>query len=80
MPGTVLGVALWMLVSYAFKLYLTFFNRYNLTYGSIASVIILLMWFYLTGIAILIGGELNSIIEKRAHQCELANVEVKTSA
>jgi membrane protein len=65
MPGTVLGVGLWLLVSYGFKLYLTFFNQYNVTYGSIAAVIILLMWFYFTGLAILLGGELNSELEKR---------------
>lgn len=70
MPGTVLAVMLWALVSYGFKLYLTYFNEYNLTYGSIAAVIILLMWFYLTGIAILVGGELNSAIEKRAHRVQ----------
>jgi membrane protein len=68
MPGTVLGVVLWIVVSYGFRVYLTFFNQYNLTYGSIAGVIILLFWFYLTGIAILLGGELNSTIEKRTHQ------------
>lgn len=66
MPGTVLGVAVWLAISYGFKLYLTFFNTYNFTYGSIGGVIILLMWFYLSGIAILLGGELNSEIEKRA--------------
>ncbi len=64
MPGTVLGVGLWLLVSYGFKLYLGFFNTYNLTYGSIAAVIILLLWLYLSGIAMLVGGELNSEIEK----------------
>ncbi|HWH71211.1 MAG TPA: YihY/virulence factor BrkB family protein [Candidatus Sulfotelmatobacter sp.] len=68
MPGTVLGVGLWLLVSYGFKVYLTFFNTYNVTYGSIAAVIVLLLWFYLTAIAILMGGELNSEIEKRTGQ------------
>lgn len=70
MPGTVLAMALWILVSYAFKLYLSFFNQYNLTYGSIAAVIILLMWFWLSGIALLLGGELNSLIETRTHRVQ----------
>ena len=70
MPGTVLGMLLWVLVSYGFKLYLTYFNRCNVTYGSVAAVIILLMWFYFTGIAILLGGELNSEIEKRTHRVQ----------
>jgi membrane protein len=66
MPGTIVGVALWLGVSFGFKLYLSFFNTYTLTYGSIGAVIILLLWFYLSGIAILVGGEVNSEIEKAA--------------
>jgi membrane protein len=64
MPGTVIGVSLWLLVSYGFKVYLGFFNLYSATYGSIGTVIILLSWFYLTGLSILVGGEVNSEIEK----------------
>lgn len=70
MPGTVVGVALWILGSYGFKTYLHFFNRYSVTYGSIGAVIVLLLWFYLSGIAILIGGEVNSVIEKASGRIE----------
>jgi membrane protein len=70
MPGTVLGALVWILISYGFKLYLTYFNQYNATYGSITAVIILLMWFYFGGIALLLGGELNSEIEKQTHRAE----------
>jgi membrane protein len=59
-PGTVVGVALWLLVSFAFRLYLHFFDSYSATYGALGAVIILMLWFYLTGAAILIGGEFNS--------------------
>jgi membrane protein len=59
-PGTVIGVALWLLVSFAFRLYLHFFNSYSATYGTLGAVIILMLWFYLTGAAILVGGEINS--------------------
>ena len=58
-PGSVLGVALWLLVSFGFNLYLDYFNSYNATYGSLGAVIILMLWFYRTGAAILIGGEIN---------------------
>jgi membrane protein len=61
-PGTVTAVALWLLVSFAFRLYLHFFNSYSATYGALGAVIILMLWFYLTGAAILIGGEINSEI------------------
>ena len=65
-PGSVTGVALWLLVSFGFKLYLHFFNSYCNTYGTLGAVIILMLWFYLTGAAILIGGEVNSEIENAA--------------
>lgn len=75
MPGTVVGVALWLLVSFAFNLYLSFFNTYSATYGSLGTVIVLLLWFYLTGIAILIGGEVNSEIERASGTAEEARNE-----
>lgn len=68
MPGTVAGIGLWLLVSFGFKLYLLFFDRYSVTYGSIGAVIILLLWFYFTGIALLVGAEVNSLIERSSGQ------------
>jgi membrane protein len=62
-PGSLVGVSLWLLASFAFKSYLYYFNSYNKTYGSLVGVIILMLWFYLTGAAILVGGEINSEIE-----------------
>jgi membrane protein len=62
-PGAFIGVALWLLISFAFKAYLSFFNSYSATYGSLGAVIILMLWFYFTGTAILVGGEINSEIE-----------------
>ena len=70
MPGTVVGLVCWLLVSYGFKVYLTFFNSYSATYGSIGAVIIMLLWLYLSGIALLLGGEVNSIIEKSSGKIE----------
>src|SRR5947209_14376012 len=62
-PGSFVGVVLWLLVSFAFKTYLYYFNSYNKTYGTLGGVIILMLWFYFTGAAILVGGEINSEIE-----------------
>lgn len=59
-PGAFAGVGLWLLVSFGFRLYLEFFDSYSVTYGSLGAVIILMLWFYLSGVAILIGGEVNS--------------------
>lgn len=65
-PGAAIGVVLWLLVSFAFRLYLNFFNSYSATYGSLGALIIMMLWFYLTGLAILAGGEVNSEIENAA--------------
>ncbi|HET9787054.1 MAG TPA: YihY/virulence factor BrkB family protein, partial [Pyrinomonadaceae bacterium] len=53
-PGSAIGVALWLLVSIAFRIYLQFFDSYSATYGSIGAVIILMLWLYFTGTAVLI--------------------------
>jgi membrane protein len=65
-PGAVFGVTLWILASLAFRLYLSYFDSYAKTYGSLGAVIVLMLWFYVTGIAILVGGEVNSEIEHAA--------------
>ena len=64
MPGAVVGVTLWLMVSFGFKLYLSLFDHFTVTYGSIGAMIVLLLWLYLSGSAILIGVEVNSEIEK----------------
>jgi membrane protein len=61
-PGAVVGLLVWLAVSFGFRFYLQFFNSYSKTYGSLGAVIILMLWFYLTGLALLVGGEVNSEI------------------
>ncbi|HVG20406.1 MAG TPA: YihY/virulence factor BrkB family protein [Blastocatellia bacterium] len=65
-PGSIAGVTLWLLVSFCFRVYLRYFDRYSVTYGSLGAVIILMLWFYLTGAAILAGGKVNAEIENAA--------------
>jgi membrane protein len=62
-PGAVVATVLWILASLGLRQYLTHFGSFNETYGAIGAVMVLLLWFYLTSIAILIGAELNSEIE-----------------
>jgi membrane protein len=64
--GTFVAIVLWLLFSFGFRLYLHFFNSYGVTYGSLGALIILMLWFYFTGVAILLGGEINSECEQRA--------------
>jgi membrane protein len=66
--GAMTAVFLWLLVSFGFRLYLHFFNSYSVTYGSLGALIVLMLWFYFTGMAILIGGEVNSELELRARR------------
>lgn len=65
-PGAVVGLLIWLLVSFAFRLYLHYFNTFSATYGSLGAVIILMSWFYLSSLAILLGGEINTEIEHAA--------------
>ena len=62
-PGSVVATVLWLLISLGFRLYLTNFGSYNATYGAIGGVIVLMLWFYLSGLAVLLGAELNSELE-----------------
>ena len=64
--GALAAVVIWLLVSFGFRLYLHFFNSYSVTYGSLGALIVLMLWFYFTGLAILIGGEVNSELEQSA--------------
>lgn len=65
-PGGALGILGWVLASLGLRLYLHYFNFYSVAYGSLGAVIILLMWFYLTGFMLLLGAEINSEIEAAA--------------
>ena len=56
-------------------MYLHYFNSYSVTYGSLGAVIILLLWFYLTGAMILLGGEVNSQIEHAVAEKKLKTGE-----
>jgi membrane protein len=62
-PGAVLATLLWILVSVGLKWYLATAGSFNETYGTIGGVMVLLLWFYLSAIAILVGAELNAEIE-----------------
>jgi membrane protein len=62
-PGSVLATLLWVIASLAFRYYVTNFGSYNETYGAIGGVMVLLLWFYVSGIALLVGAEVNAEIE-----------------
>jgi len=65
-PGSAFGAFLWLAASAGFRIYLRYFNTYNAIYGSLGALIILVVWLYVTGLAFLIGGEINANIERAA--------------
>lgn len=69
-PGSAVGISIWILASLCFRIYLRYLNTYSVIYGSLGAVIILLLWFYLTGAAILAGGKVNAEIENAAAQAD----------
>ena len=59
-PGGVIAVVIWLIVSGLFAVYVAYFSSYNKTYGSLAGVVVFLVWLWLTNIAILLGAEVNA--------------------
>jgi membrane protein len=62
-PGSLFATTLWLAISLVFKFYVSHFTSYNATYGTIGGVIVLMLWFYLSALAVLVGAELNAEIE-----------------
>jgi membrane protein len=63
-PGSAAASLLWLLASLGFGLYVSHFGNYNATYGSLGGVVVFLTWLYLSAYILLMGGELNSELEK----------------
>jgi membrane protein len=70
-PGGTFGILGWVIASLALRLYLHFSDSYSLAYGSLGAVVILLTWFYITGLMLLVGAEINSEIEAAAAERQL---------
>ncbi|MGF7492003.1 YihY family inner membrane protein [Bacillus velezensis] len=65
LPGAVFAAAGWIIVSVLFSFYVGTFANYSATYGSIGGIIVLMIWFYLTGTLLILGGEINALLHKR---------------
>jgi len=76
-PGAVTGFVLWFCSSVVFRIYLRYFNNYSATYGSLGAVIVLMLWFYLSGAAVLLGGEVNSQIGEAGDAAAKLETELK---
>jgi membrane protein len=63
-PGSILATLVWLLATIGFGFYVANFGSYNATYGSLGAVIVFLTWLYLTAYIILLGAELNAVLEQ----------------
>jgi len=74
LPGAVTATVLWFGASSLFRLFVRNFSSYNVTYGSIAAVIILLVWLWLSGFIFLLGAEINALMRRGDHFEDLPRV------
>ena len=70
-PGGTVGILGWILASLGLRPYLHFSDSYSLAYGSLGAVVILLTWFYISGLMLLVGAEINSEIGAAADEKQL---------
>jgi membrane protein len=62
--GSVVAVVTWLIVSWGFRAFVSMFGSYARTYGALAAVIVLLTWFYLSGITVILGAEVNATLAR----------------
>ncbi len=63
-PGSMVATPAWVGISLGFRYYVSRFGRYEATYGALAAVVLLMLWFYFSAVMLLIGGEVNSVLER----------------
>lgn len=70
-PGSLTAIALWIFISAAFRFYLDRFDTYDRAYGSLGTVMLLVLWLYLVAVIVLIGGAINSVLDQMSgRDCE----------
>ena len=72
LPGALLFVLVWAVATQIFAFYLRHATSFGATYGTLAGAVILLIWFYVTSVILLVGAELNAVIEQRLHPTQVA--------
>jgi membrane protein len=64
-PGAIFATLGWILVSLGFSMYVSSFANYSATYGSIGGIIVLMMWLYFSGTILMVGGQINAVMQER---------------
>ncbi|RFU70179.1 YihY/virulence factor BrkB family protein [Peribacillus saganii] len=70
LPGALTATLVWQLISLGFSFYVSHFGNYASTYGSLGGVIILMLWLYFTGLALVLGGEVNAVYHREKMTAE----------
>jgi membrane protein len=78
-PGSVLAVLLWFMGSEMFSYYVSRFGRYEVMYAGLGAVVVFLLWLYIAGLAVLVGGELNAELERSSGMIATAAVPAPKS-
>jgi membrane protein len=76
----VVGTLVWLLGTWGFSQYAGHFGSYNVTFGSIGGVVLLMTWFYITGFIFLMGGEINAILEAASDEGKASGARVAGEA
>lgn len=77
-PGAFVSTVCWLVISYVFSIYINNFSNYSATYGSIGGIIILMLWLYITGMVLMIGGLVNAIMQERKEQIDTRRRRLST--
>ncbi|MCS0789659.1 YihY/virulence factor BrkB family protein [Cytobacillus pseudoceanisediminis] len=87
LPGAIAATVMWQLISFGLSFYVSNFGNYSATYGSLGGVIVLMLWFFLTGLALVIGGEISALYHRnntfkpgRGKKGDKENSKVQTDA
>lgn len=73
--GAALATSLWLIASGGFSFYVARFGSYNETYGSVGAIMVMLIWFYITGYIVLLGAQLDAILEERTERAKRGETE-----
>lgn len=74
-PGSVFGVMVWALASWGFSVYVANFGNYDATYGALGGVIVLLLWMWISSMVVLLGAEINAVLEHKSPEGKRAGAK-----
>lgn len=70
-PGSVIGTVVWIAATWGFTFYSDHFGHYDVTYGALGGVVLLMMWFYISSLVFIVGGQINALVEHASAEGKL---------